>query len=219
MLVQARLAKRLRSLGLANYGAYFDYVSQPANGDERGELVNCITTNKTDFFRENHHFEFLAKQVIRQARATACHWRPAAPAAMERGLLDGRGAVLDGHHHSGNAGFDRRLGHQDPGIGHRYQRAGQGRGGHLRERASGRHPRGRRAQIFPAPGWRRAVRGERESERAHSFPEDQFCRCRLAGAHALRRHLLPQRDYLFRSRPPNSACSSAWPRTWNRPAT
>jgi chemotaxis protein methyltransferase CheR len=67
MLVQARLAKRLRNLGFASYGAYFDYVSQPANGDERVELVNCITTNKTDFFRENHHFEFLAKQVIRQA--------------------------------------------------------------------------------------------------------------------------------------------------------
>jgi chemotaxis protein methyltransferase CheR len=67
MLVQARLAKRLRNLGFASYGAYFDYVSQPANGEERGELVNCITTNKTDFFRENHHFEFLAKQVIRQA--------------------------------------------------------------------------------------------------------------------------------------------------------
>ncbi len=66
MLVQARLAKRLRSLGFASYGEYFDYVSQPANGDERVELVNCITTNKTDFFRENHHFEFLAKQVIRQ---------------------------------------------------------------------------------------------------------------------------------------------------------
>jgi len=67
MLVQARLAKRLRTLGFASYGAYFEYVSQPAHGDERGELFNCITTNKTDFFRENHHFEFLAKQVIRQA--------------------------------------------------------------------------------------------------------------------------------------------------------
>ena len=76
MLVQARLAKRLRSLGLADYGAYFDYVSQPANGDERGELVNCITTNKTDFFRENHHFEFLAKQVIRQAAQRAATGGP-----------------------------------------------------------------------------------------------------------------------------------------------
>jgi len=72
-LVQARLAKRLRSLGLANYGAYFEYVSQPAHKDERDELVNCITTNKTDFFRENHHFEFLARQVIGQAKL-----RPAA---------------------------------------------------------------------------------------------------------------------------------------------
>ena len=69
MLVQARLAKRLRSLGFASYGAYFDYVTaQPANGDERVELVNSITTNKTDFFRENHHFEFLARHVICQAQ-------------------------------------------------------------------------------------------------------------------------------------------------------
>jgi chemotaxis protein methyltransferase CheR len=67
MLVQARLAKRLRTLGFGSYGEYFDYASQPDNGEERVELVNCITTNKTDFFRENHHFEFLAKDVIRQA--------------------------------------------------------------------------------------------------------------------------------------------------------
>ncbi|HUI76731.1 MAG TPA: protein-glutamate O-methyltransferase CheR [Bryobacteraceae bacterium] len=68
MLVQARLAKRLRSLGLASYGAYFEFVSRPVNAGERGELINCITTNKTDFFREKHHFEFLATHVIGPAR-------------------------------------------------------------------------------------------------------------------------------------------------------
>ena len=35
-------------------------LSQSASGDERRELINCITTNKTSFFREPHHFSFLA---------------------------------------------------------------------------------------------------------------------------------------------------------------
>jgi len=72
VLVQTRLARRLRSLGFQTYGGYFQYLAtQPAQSGERREMINCITTNKTDFFRENHHFEFLRERVIPEIRLRA----------------------------------------------------------------------------------------------------------------------------------------------------
>ncbi len=60
----ARLSRRLRKLGLENFRDYCELVRKDASGEEVLELVNAITTNLTAFFRENHHFEFLAKQVV-----------------------------------------------------------------------------------------------------------------------------------------------------------
>lgn len=69
-LVESRLARRLRGLGFQTYSEYLRHLSeQPPNSAERQEMINCITTNKTDFFRENHHFEFLRDQVIPEVRA------------------------------------------------------------------------------------------------------------------------------------------------------
>jgi len=71
-LVESRLTRRLRTLGISTYGRYLQYVlAQSPKSDERQEVINCITTNKTDFFRENHHFEFLRDHVIPEARARA----------------------------------------------------------------------------------------------------------------------------------------------------
>ncbi len=62
-LVYNRLAKRIRFLVLTSFSQYLDYVE--AQGEsEFMELINSITTNLTFFFRENHHFEYLAEQVI-----------------------------------------------------------------------------------------------------------------------------------------------------------
>lgn len=59
-LVASRLARRLRARGLTSYGAYYELVIRnDADGHEMRELLNAITTNKTDFFRERHHFDFL----------------------------------------------------------------------------------------------------------------------------------------------------------------
>jgi chemotaxis protein methyltransferase CheR len=61
-LVCSRLSKRLRSLRLTSYLDYYDYLlRRDNNGEELQRMVNCITTNKTDFFREPHHFRFLTK--------------------------------------------------------------------------------------------------------------------------------------------------------------
>lgn len=62
-LVYNRLAKRIRFLQQDSFGEYLNYVE--AQGEaEFIHLINAITTNLTFFFRENHHFEFLAETVI-----------------------------------------------------------------------------------------------------------------------------------------------------------
>lgn len=66
-LVQGRLQKRLRAHGLTRYQQYYDLVlEQGAGGSELGVLINCITTNKTNFFREAHHFRFVEEHVVPQ---------------------------------------------------------------------------------------------------------------------------------------------------------
>ena len=61
-LVSSRLSKRLRVLGLPSFQAYHDYlIAEPA---EMENFVNAITTNKTDFYREKHHFDFLERDIV-----------------------------------------------------------------------------------------------------------------------------------------------------------
>lgn len=71
-LVTSRLAKRLRQLHLQSFGQYYELVTKgDDSGQELMQMINCITTNKTDFFRENHHFEFLRNRVIHEVRERA----------------------------------------------------------------------------------------------------------------------------------------------------
>src|SRR5271169_186320 len=70
-LLIGRLARRLRELGLPNMHKYYKRVlADPA---ELTRMVDCISTNETQFFREPLHFEFLERQVLPQwaAHATA----------------------------------------------------------------------------------------------------------------------------------------------------
>jgi chemotaxis protein methyltransferase CheR len=58
-LLRTRLLKRLRALNLANYGEYYHYLQSSPYGDEIRHLLDAITTNVTEFFREPAHFDFL----------------------------------------------------------------------------------------------------------------------------------------------------------------
>jgi chemotaxis protein methyltransferase CheR len=62
-LVYSRLVRRLRRLSLPTFAAYLELLGrgEPA---ELEEFTNAITTNLTSFFREGHHFEFLADTVL-----------------------------------------------------------------------------------------------------------------------------------------------------------
>lgn len=63
-LVVSRLSKRIRQLGLSSFQAYHDLVANGADSDELTQMLDLLSTNKTDFFREPVHFEFLKKQII-----------------------------------------------------------------------------------------------------------------------------------------------------------
>lgn len=63
-LLRARLTNRLRKLGLPSFKAYYEYVTEEGrDGEELIHMMDAISTNLTEFFREVQHFEFL-RQVF-----------------------------------------------------------------------------------------------------------------------------------------------------------
>lgn len=70
-MLRYRLASRLAHHELGRFGEYVQLLrDRDPDGDEARELVNRITTNKTSFFREPHHFEHLAR-LVRERAASA----------------------------------------------------------------------------------------------------------------------------------------------------
>ena len=69
-LVCSRLSRRLRELDLRTFDQYYELVMQDAQGVELEQLLNAITTNKTSFFREAHHFEELRSRVVAKVVAS-----------------------------------------------------------------------------------------------------------------------------------------------------
>jgi chemotaxis protein methyltransferase CheR len=63
-LVYARLAKRLRALGVSTFNAYVEHLASADGTEERRHMVTALTTNVTRFFREPHHFEHLRSAVL-----------------------------------------------------------------------------------------------------------------------------------------------------------
>jgi chemotaxis protein methyltransferase CheR len=64
-MLQSRLLKRMRILGLNSYEAYYEYVFNSQNREtELNHMIDSVTTNKTDFFREPNHFDFLVETVL-----------------------------------------------------------------------------------------------------------------------------------------------------------
>ncbi|MCU0774264.1 MAG: chemotaxis protein CheR [Ideonella sp.] len=62
-MVYSRLSRRLRDTGHGSFTAYLDALEQAGPGPEWQEFVNCLTTNLTAFFREEHHFHDLAREL------------------------------------------------------------------------------------------------------------------------------------------------------------
>lgn len=64
-MLELRIRPRLRILMLNSYREYCDYLfSSRGQREEMIPLLDAVTTNKTDFFREPDHFEHLTKKAL-----------------------------------------------------------------------------------------------------------------------------------------------------------
>ncbi|ACS79886.1 CheR family methyltransferase [Maridesulfovibrio salexigens] len=64
-MLEARLQKRLRALGFSCHSQYCDFLFSPGGFErELASLIDVVTTNTTDFFREPKHFELLLSTVL-----------------------------------------------------------------------------------------------------------------------------------------------------------
>lgn len=63
-MVYSRLVRRLRALELPSFAKYCDFIQSESGADEISNLVNAITTNLTNFFREGYHFDHLRDSVL-----------------------------------------------------------------------------------------------------------------------------------------------------------
>lgn len=63
-MVYSRLSRRLRKLGLQDFKAYCQLLEGNDAETELGHFTNAVTTNLTSFFRESHHFTYLARQLL-----------------------------------------------------------------------------------------------------------------------------------------------------------
>ncbi|WP_244936687.1 CheR family methyltransferase [Methylobacterium currus] len=64
-MVEGRLRKRVRALQLESLDAYARHLFDEGRlADEFVHLVDCVTTNKTDFFREPAHFDLLRETLV-----------------------------------------------------------------------------------------------------------------------------------------------------------
>lgn len=64
-LVQARVAKRMRALDIGSYDEYLRLMENDETGGELTLFLDAICTNVTKFFREAHHFDFIASEMDR----------------------------------------------------------------------------------------------------------------------------------------------------------
>lgn len=81
-MLEGRLRRRVRATGHAHLNEYCAHIlSQDVSREEIDELLNAVTTNKTDFFRERNHFDYLVSNILPaytgQGRRTIRCWSAA----------------------------------------------------------------------------------------------------------------------------------------------
>lgn len=65
VMLEGRLRKRLRSLNMSTFSQYMDYLfSNRGLEEEMIHMIDVVTTNKTEFFREATHFDYLVGTVL-----------------------------------------------------------------------------------------------------------------------------------------------------------
>lgn len=87
-MLEGRLRRRARETGHHSLRDYCKWIlAQDGGSEEIEHLVNAVTTNKTDFFREAHHFEFLTQTalpaIIADGRRSVRCWSAACSTGAE----------------------------------------------------------------------------------------------------------------------------------------
>ena len=83
-MVYSRLARRLRETRHNGFSAYLQWLEKGgAPESEWQEFVNCLTTNLTSFFREEHHFHALVEDLRARAARPIRIWCNAASTGEE----------------------------------------------------------------------------------------------------------------------------------------
>ncbi len=86
LLLENRMQKRLRALGIRNEADYLKLIENDDEGDELVELIDVVSTNVTYFYREPRHFEVLGnilRQYKSENRAEVKIWCAAASSGEE----------------------------------------------------------------------------------------------------------------------------------------
>lgn len=82
-MVYSRLSRRLRETGHDSFSAYLNALEQTSDENEWQEFINCLTTNLTSFFREDHHFTILADELKARNGSPVRMWCNAASTGEE----------------------------------------------------------------------------------------------------------------------------------------
>ena len=82
-MVYSRLSRRLRETGHRSFADYLQALERGGSESEWQEFVNCLTTNLTAFFREEHHFHALVDDLRARASRPLRIWCNAASTGEE----------------------------------------------------------------------------------------------------------------------------------------
>ncbi len=97
-MVEGRLRRRVRALDFESLAEYCDYLfEQDGLETEQVHLIDAVTTNKTDFFREPEHFRVLTDRSLPRIVAERRVDSRAPDQSLERGLLHRRRGLYHGH--------------------------------------------------------------------------------------------------------------------------
>ena len=74
-LVRSRLIKRLRALSLNSFDSYLRFIKDDKTSQELHTMIDALTTNKTSFFREIQHFDYMRNRILPELRARSSRLR------------------------------------------------------------------------------------------------------------------------------------------------
>lgn len=65
VMLESRLRKRLRACGMSTFREYIEYIHTREGWDHESiDFIDVVTTHKTDFWREPHHFELMEHRIL-----------------------------------------------------------------------------------------------------------------------------------------------------------